>query len=350
MHRQHSIFRGSLALAAALTVGAASAESYVAKIYGNLDSYIENRVFGAGNGEVMSGWVKTDSGPRLAAYRTPQGLKILHPSGFDSSEIADSDGVYHAGFATQGGVRNAFFWIGGENGINLHPAGAAYTNSQGNGVGGQLQVGQVTMNTTCEICGSSAGTHAARWGRTASSFVRLHMAGMSKTVASGTDGISVVGKAGDALSERAILWANGTSAGVSLHPNGYSASGANSVDGNIQGGWGRISGWTRALIWKGTAGSVVNLTPADFEWAVVTAVRGNTQVGTGFPFTTPDRAQAIAWHGKASTWINLHFKLPYPFTFWNSYAEDIDANGNITGYVQSPDLSITRPVVWVRQN
>ena len=176
------------------------------------------------------------------------------------------------------------------------------------------------------------------------------MNGLNKTVANGTDGVSVVGK-GEvaALSDRAVLWPNGSSAGVSLHPNSYDASGANSVDGNTQGGWGRISGWTRALIWRGTAASVVNLTPAQFEWAVVTCVRGNTQVGTGFPFTTPDRAQAIAWHGTANSWINLHFKLPYPFTFWSSYAEDIDANGNITGYVQSPDLTITRPVVWVRQ-
>jgi hypothetical protein len=343
------LHRGAIAVAACLAVGAASAETYVAKIYGNLGSYVDDRVAGAGDGEVMSGWVAEHSGPHLAAYRTPQGLKILHPSGFTSSEITDTYGVYHTGFANGGSGRCAFFWIGGEPGVNLHPAGAAYTQSQGNGVGGQLQVGQVTMNTPCEVCGSTAGTHAARWGRTAASFVRLHMNGLSNTIASGTDGVSVVGKAGDTLFEHAVLWPNGTSAGVSLHPVTYDASGANSVDGNVQGGWGRISGWTRAMLWKGTAASAVNLTPPDFEWAVVDCVRGNLQVGTGFAFTTPDRAQAIAWHGTANSWINLHFMLPYPFTFWHSYASDIDANGNITGYVQSPDFAISRPVVWVRQ-
>ena len=94
---------------------------------------------------------------------------------------------------------------------------------------------------------------------------------------------------------------------------------------------------------------MVNLNPAAFDSSRINAVRNGLQAGEGEAATTPERTQAIAWHGKAGTWINLHARLPYPFTFWNSSARAIDSEGNITGVVFRADGTDSRPVIWIRQ-
>jgi hypothetical protein len=95
----------------------------------------------------------------------------------------------------------------------------------------------------------------------------------------------------------------------------------------------------------------VNLNPNGvFRGTRITAIKGNVQVGYGTSITTPNRNQAILWHGQASTWTNLHAKLPYPYNLWNSYPVDIDPQGNIIGFISQLSDIQPRPVVWYRQD
>lgn len=333
---------------------AASAETYVAKIYGVPAGYDYMYGIGAGGNGMITGYAQeTASGAEKALYLTPQGIRNMHPTGWASSHITDSWGsTYHTGFGAPVGTLplNALFWVGGGAPVNLHPGGAILSTMAFGG-DGQLQVGSASSLDS----GFNIVTRGCTWSRTAASFKLLSAAAHKDVTAYGTDGSAIVGVGTPTAGSdfHALYWAAQGNAAIDLNPSGFTRSASYSTHSGQQGGYvigASTNGKEQAALWKGSAGSFVNLNPMGvFEQSTVVRVRNGMQVGTGTPITTPSRKQAIAWHGTAGSWINLHFKLPYPFTFWSSAAGDIDDQGNIIGTIESPDGTIRRPVIWERQ-
>jgi hypothetical protein len=345
------------AVAALLAVGAASAETYTAQIYSVPAGYARMNVAGAGDNGLMSGSFYTVSGPSQAGYRTATGYKLMHPAGWNRSEILDSWGsTYHCGFGvmTAGGNSRALFWVGGGTAVDIHPAGAEYESSQAVGGGGQQQVGTVFGQIDCENCAIFGTQHAGMWSRTAASFRRLHSHTHQSTMALGTDGVRQVGLGVHRSdgSVNALLWNGPDSYAVNIRPSMSTQSVANSIWGNQQGGYyvsPATSGNRHAMVWANTAVSALDVNPnATFNNSQIEAVRNGLQVGYGRPITQPTRYQAIAWHGTSGSWINLHAKLPAPFNTWYSFAEGIDNFGNVIGYIANPDGDDSRPVIWLK--
>jgi hypothetical protein len=348
--------RTSFLTTAVLAAGTSSAAEYVAKIYAVPGGFEAMFAVGGGDNGMMSGWAITGA-QDLAMYRTNGGFRLMHPGGWDSSRITDSWGsTYHCGFGKVGAAdpTHALFWIGGGTPVDIHPtSNAGYQSSQALGGGGQLQAGYVDGSFNCNECGFVATRHAGMWSRTSSSFSRLHAPAHELTEATSTDGVRQVGSGVNrtTMQVEALLWSGPNSIAVNLNPPGATESVLTSVWGNSQGGYfqGPMTGGRRhAATWAGGP-NVVDLNPNFyFLSSQVNAVRAGLQVGRGNAVTTPARYQAIGWANSDLSWINLHARLPYPFTLWNSSAEGIDNLGNITGYVDNGAGDV-RPVIWVRQ-
>ena len=330
----------------AAVAASAHAETYVARIHSVPNGYTSITVNGAGDNGLMAGSGVTDDGFEQALFMTLQGVKNLHPTGWDFSTVTDAWGSYRTGWGrAQAGVPHALFWVGGGTAADLHPGSPAVA-SWAYGGGAQVQVG-ATMN-------SSDITTACVWSRTASSNKALNSPGYHDTEARGTNGVVIVGKGEETISSEihALMWRTSASAAENLSPAGFTNSAALGVDGNQQVGY--VSGpgsnnARRAALWFGSAASFVNLHPSGFLESEINRVRNGLQVGSGIPATTPGRRQAIAWHGAAGTWINLHARIPHPFIFWSSVATDIDNQGNIVGYIENPSNNLRRPIIWLRQ-
>jgi hypothetical protein len=338
--------------------GAAFAETYTAQIYSVPAGYTTMIVNGAGDNGLMSGLVETGTGTFFAGYRTETGFKLMHPTGWYSSGIQDSWGsTYHCGSGkpTQATQGHALFWLGGGAAVDMHPPGSQYQRSDAWGGGGQLQAGSVQGDIVCPECGLlSVQRHACSWSKTAASFKRLHSQTHIQTDAFATDGTRTVGFGFHKTdgSMNALLWNTTSSFSINLRPSMSTQSQASSVWGNQQGGYyvGPATGglYPHAVIWSGTAASAVDLNPAPFAKSSVGVVRNGVQAGSAFPTSNPTKSQAIAWHGTAGSWINLHMKLPYPFTLWQSTATGIDNLGNIVGYVSNDAGTDRRPVIWIK--
>jgi hypothetical protein len=359
MKMRRSTLRLTASSFAIVIAAVASAESYQCVVWGPIPGFTHYTMHGAGDNALMSGSVRNGfSEPQKAIYRTEIGYKMMHPSGWHSSVIMDSWGsTYHCGYGavTDPSASRALFWIGGGSAVDLHPAG--YTDSLALGGGGQLQVGYVVDDEiVCEECGTTMQAHASSWSRTAASFRRLHSLTHKNTAAVGTDGTAIVGYGIHRTdgSLNALYWKSGTAMGVNIRPSGSTQSQANSVWGTQQGGYFQSSGtggFPHGCIWAGTAASVIDLNPgAAFRNSEVLSVRDGLQVGFGNPLSNTGKNQAIAWHGSAATWINLHARLPSQFATWSSRAVDIDNLGNIVGFISEPGSVSSRAVVWYRVN
>jgi hypothetical protein len=336
------------------------AENYQAEVYGLPAGYAWLVATGAGDGGAMTGYSVLTSNQSYpsksqAFYYTPQGFRNITPANWSGAIIWDSwANTYHAGGGTINGSYpfHALFWIGSGSVFDIHPAGAEYDTSEALGGGGQEQVGYVNGNFSCQQCGFTVLKHAGMWSRTAASFARLHSTTHELTRAMGTDGIQQVGEGRNrsTLQYNALLWNGPNSFAVNLNPAGYGESHAFSNWGTQQTGTvkGNPTGSKyHAALWTGTAASMVDLNPNSiFSQSEAHTVRNGMQVGIGIPITQSTRTQAIAWHGSAATWINLHARLPHDFLYWNSFAEDIDNLGNIMGYVEKN--GVKRPVIWRR--
>jgi hypothetical protein len=348
--------RSNLLVVMVAAVAMSSAENYQAVVYGYPAGFNSMFVKGGGEDGLVSGYGPPSSQPGIehAVYMTPQGARDMHPAGnFSKSYIFGSWGAtYHVGaaFYTSDVNYKAFFWIGGGAGINLHPAGDEYDGSQAMGGGGQLQAGFVTGEFFCSGCGQTiSGNHAGMWSRTAASFSRLHAVNHRNTQALATDGQRQAGVGSDVTTNHVngLLWNGPNSTAVNLHPAGYAESWINTIQGSKQGGWvsAELNGNTHAALWTSSAASMIDLNPSAFVSSEVSFLRNGLQVGTG---STESRSQAVAWHGAAGTWINLHARLPAQFLYWNSFAKYIDSQGNIVGYITDQLGFVARPVIWKR--
>lgn len=363
----HSLVRLAAISGAAMFAAISSAQSFHATIYGPPSGFGGMLVSGTANGSgsprvLMSGTFEPTSGFPQAGYMTNSGSRLMTPSGWLTAAINDSwGGTYHTGSgrsSVQSGS-HALFWLGGNAGVDLHPAGSEYVSSEALGGGGQLQVGWVQGTFDCAQCNLYEGTHrhAASWSRTSSSFQRVHAPHHATVVAWATNGSRIVGAGFErsTLELEALLWNSPGSNPVSLQPVGYMQSSARTIgdigDGRvIQGG--SIKGvatqdWPHAAIWFGSAASFRDLNPSPFRNSEIVGIRNGFCIANGRAWTTQNRDQAFALSANTGAWINLHALLPYPFNLWNSFATDINEFGDVVGYIERD--GVKRPVIWLRQ-
>jgi hypothetical protein len=137
--------------------------------------------------------------------------------------------------------------------INLHPAGALW--SQASGISAGQQVGYARFN---------ASVHAALWTGSAASFVDLQPAGASESFALCVDGGQQVGEVIIGGVPHASLWTGTVASWVDLNPLGYSSS-ANAVRGGVQVG----HAGALAARWAGTATSWSSFPSGGLGYTVV---------------------------------------------------------------------------------
>jgi hypothetical protein len=307
-----------------------------------------NGTFGRGAGDRAFAGYGLPSGAndpaatRVVLFTAPATFRDVTPAGFRGAIVNDSYGRQHVGTARElaGPATHAFLWNGAFP-VDLHPAG--WRASEALGVGGGFQVGSVIDN---------ALRRAAVWHGSAGSMQVLDSTGYGAAHALGTDGVQHVGRAAPPSTTfpHALLW-NGIGPPIDLHPAGtnYSRSIAVAVDAGVQVGY--VLGFAtvdedHAALWLGSAGTFREIHPAGWIRSYAVAVRGGLQAGNGsFP---PHNLQsrALAWQGDAGSFVDLHAVLPSRFQAGNSAAEDVNARGEVVGWVTL--TGVTHAVVWFR--
>jgi hypothetical protein len=261
----------------------------------------------------------------------------LHPAGFTFSAGTGTNGTIQAGQGrTSGGQLHALLWQGtAASVVDLNPFNT--DESHVNDVTGNEQVGFFHIAETY---------HAVLWHGTSASAVDLNRADYTSSFANGTSGTQQVGTAypqAEAGLPHAVLWSGTASSAIDLRPSGYNESVGNDVAGNQQVGYavpnGSVDNNAHAMLWNGTAASAVDLHPAGFSFSEALATDGVHQLGYA---GSGESFRAIIWNGTADSAVRLPLLSPYQ----SSWAEGIDADGNILGTVFN-DTAHRHVVIWV---
>lgn len=159
----------------------------------------------------------------------------------------------------------------------------------------------------------------------------------------------------------AVLW-NGTAKSLTvLHPKNADYSQATATDGARQVGFSSISvkapgepgnhgpvtvSYSSATLWKGTAASAQNMgSPFDQSYAL--GISGNAVVGYGYngkgvgAYAT---YHALVWNATTFQTTDLNAFLPAGFT--GAMATGVDAAGNVSGTIITPD-GLPHAAVWL---
>ena len=189
-------------------------------------------------------------------------------------------------------------------------------------------------------------SHAGLWTGTAASWIDLHPAGSTSSIAYGTSGSQQVGRAIVGLVGRASLWTGSAASWIDLHPAGSTHSHALATSGANQVGAAIIGGVNRAGLWSGTAGSWVDLSPAGALHSSAAGVADAHQAGTAF---VGGRNRASFWTGTAASWEDLSLSLTGSWgdTFANSVWGDAT-----TLYIAGWGMNLTtdreEALLWTR--
>lgn len=276
----------------------------------------------ATDGQVVGEGIPVGGANDHALLWTSSGIVVdLHPTGFTSSIALTTNGTQQSGYGTINGNDHALLWNGtAASAVDLNPAGFSFSQAYGAGGGQQVGLGGTS---------ASSPSHALLWTGTASA-IDLNPAGYAQSEAYSTDGVHQVGQGFG----HAMLWSGTASSAVDLHPSWLAVSDANGVSGNQQvgSGWGAITGNNfHALLWTGTADSAVDLNPAGFSRSFALGTNGSLQIGIGADTASNDNYHALVWNGTAASSLDLQTLLPSNVTWTSSYADSIDADGNIFG-------------------
>ena len=144
-------------------------------------------------------------------------------------------------------------------------------------------------------------THgAAIWNNLGTSVTRLSIpAGFQGVAPVAISGSQEVGNGVIAAThqQRALLWNSDGASMVDLSTAGAGTSFALATDGAQQVG----ATAAGAALWSGTAASYVNLGPTNYAFAEATGVSNGVQVGWGGDSPASNNADALLWHGTASS-------------------------------------------------
>jgi hypothetical protein len=327
------------------------------------------------------------------------GAKLLHPDGFEYSNIVSLSKNYQAGYgrpSTAGLPEHAIVWSGSAaSAVDLSPS--SMFESHAEATTDTYQFGYGRSNSQ-----PSNPYHALMWFGTAESMVDMNPPGFISSRGIAASGDIQVGSGSlteDANQTHALVWRGTAASAVDINPPGFDITRAFAISGNMIGGWGRgpatggvehpllwdattgsytdlypstgpyfnilisgvsadrqIGGGTvanpfdpqrHALLWNGTAESAVILNPPGYSSCEGLGLAGNNQVGY-CRGNSPDLiSQAWLWHGSADTAIDLNaIATPLFPNSWGAVALDVDAAGNIVGHVRDGN---TRPhaVMWI---
>jgi hypothetical protein len=227
-------------------------------------------------------------------------------------------------------IQHAGAWVStAASFVDINPPGMH--GSAALGISG-LEVVGYTFKT------DSSPTHATLWELNLGAIVDLNPAGFEGSTALATAGGQQVGSATNGASTFAFLWHGTAASAVNLNPAGVAESFAQGTDKQQQVGQGDF----HAYLWTGTAASAIDLNPPGFGFSTAFGVRGGIQVGFGNKGKNGNR-HALRWSGSASSFLDLHRFLPAHFD--ESFAQAIDAHGNIAG-IASDFVTGDHAVVW----
>jgi probable HAF family extracellular repeat protein len=281
----------------------------------------------------------------------------LTPKNFNGSFGCATDGLHQVGWGFGLATDNhahALLWTGtAGSAIDLNPKG--YIASSAYGVLGNQQVGSVIIGTD-----EDGPLHAIMWTGTAASCIDLHPVRFQESMALATNGSQQVGWGGSRRVgggtvvsgiTHALLWYGTAKSVVDLNPKGLTWSKALDICGSQEVGYGIVNGKcyingsiidggvNHALLWFGSVSSCIDLNPAGFASSEAVATNGIQQVGDGQPIPKPihgrpfgseDYNHALVWNGAANKVVDLQRFLPKGFS--NSFATDINVQGEIVGY------------------
>ncbi len=280
---------------------------------------------------------------RAVLFRGPTYLDIT-PAGFQGALVHDSfvRQTVGSGIPSGASAPHAILWRGVAP-VDLHPSG--YLASEALGVGGGYQVGFV----------STGPRFAAVWQGSAASMQVLDSTGYGAPRAEGTDGTQHVGFGMPTGSSwrHALLW-NGFVPPIDLNPPPtpsaltYVDSIATAVHAGQQVGYvrgGATVDEEHAALWLGSASTFRDLHPTGWARSFALSVRAGVQAGQGTHPMQIFQTRALAWQGDAASVQDLHALLPAQYQSGSSSAEDVNARGDIVGWVTLAGVS--RPVLWI---
>lgn len=355
--RKTSLRSGSVLVSVVLVAGSAHAYGSATELYplssaaGFSQEYLQPSGAGvAAGGQIVAYGVPSAGGNYHALVWLSSGNAVdLGPSSsfnFTYTVADATDGSQQVGYGPVSGDYQAVLWSGSSSSaVALNPSG--YDQSEAAGVGGGQQVGWGEGSPT------GGAENALLWTGSAGSALNLNPSGYSSSIAYGTNGTQQVGQAvnGDG-SQHALLWNGSATNYVDLGPSFLADGGsvAYGVGGNQQVGAGFGSATDEndhALLWTGTAGSAVDLNPTGYDSSYANATNGAEQVGYGLTSGT-GQANALAWDGSAASFVDLQTLLPGGVTWTQSYANSIDANGDIFGiaYGTNNGNNVVYAVEW----
>ena len=263
----------------------------------------------------------------------------LDYSGFSPLQARGISDSQQVGYGLKSGINShALLWRGTASTVlDLNPSG--FTVSFASGTSGIQQVGHGSGPATAN------NYHALLWSGTANSVVDLHPSGFTESAGYAISGGQQVG-AGYGPNH-ALLWSGTANSVVDLNPSGFTYSYAYAISGAQQAGEGRGPGTgnnDHALLWSGTANSVVDLNPSGFAVSYARGISGGQQVGYGTGPSIGYNYHALLWSGTANSFVDLHSFLSSDYS--ESYAQGIDANGNIVGYAHHRPTGFDHAILW----
>jgi probable HAF family extracellular repeat protein len=264
----------------------------------------------------------------------------LNPSGSSYSEATGVSGTQQSGYASifvSGYYHShALVWQGSpNNATDLSMPG--YADTYADGISGTQVVGQGTGTAT------GGYTHAVLWDLAHGTIVDLNGTNHQESGAVAASGSTQVGWANDATgaNQHAMLWQGTAASAVDLNPSSAVTSQAYGVNGSQQVGITMTASSAHAILWSGSAASAVDLNPAGYTYSYATGIGAGKQVGYGTQSNY--KYHALVWSGSAQQYVDLHNFLPS--TFAQSYANGVDANGNIVGYATDTS-GVNHAILW----
>lgn len=252
----------------------------------------------------------------------------------DGSDVWDvAGGVQVGSFSNIVDTNAASLWKGSPATFLMFPQ-ADYTYGIAAGTDGNITVGQTHSGATL-------------WSGTSSpAMTVLHPPSAASSFAWGVANGVQVGDVGIAGQGHASVWYGTAASWVDIHPAGASASMATRTDGAQHVGWVLNHLGLRAALWTSNS-QWTDLTPLGYDGANAYNLGFGHQVGHAYQNGMP---RAIIWSGSAGHYEDLHDYLPIEYAAGGSYAWDLDVRDGmlvVVGEAFNTVTGQTEAVIWI---